>query len=404
MDRTTGTVALPAESGRVPSAGDASLESRPRRLSASASLTLDVVRFLAAVTVALGHISLPIFSTGLPPMMGAAAGAVGVFFVLSGFIIRYVTLSRASTLPVYLADRASRLYSVVLPALAFTVVADVLARVFHRAQWTTSAGDYLLRLFATATYTSEVWFKDLAPAWNEPFWSLSFEAFYYALYGLAFYLRGWRRIALLSAVALLAGPSILLLAPIWFLGTLLLDGYQKLRKSRRHSLWAVAAIVGCGVLASGVVKAIPHLERAAASAWVFHFNQRFVDWHMARVSTWYYETGIASAFALLAALLLFDTASLPPNSRSVRVMRYVADGTFPLYLFHVPMMYLIRALVPYNPSSRWQIALILAAVTLVCILLGGLCNQLKDLLRRFFHRAEAVPSAAPATGGRADSV
>lgn len=386
MDGNAGTVPLSSESGRAASAGDMGSTARPKRLSASASLILDIVRFLAAVTVALGHISLPMFSSGVPPMMGAAAGAVGVFFVLSGFIIRYVTLSRASSLPVYLADRASRLYSVVLPALAFTVVADVLARIFHRAEWTTTAGDYLLRLFATATYTSEVWFQDLAPAWNEPFWSLSFEAFYYVLYGAAFYLRGWRRIALLFAVALLAGPSILLLAPVWLLGTCLLDSYQELRKSRSRSLWSFATIVGCGILAAGVVRAVPHPERAAVSAWVFHFNQNFVGWGMPRVSTWYYETGILSAILLLAALLLFDTVDLPPNSRSVRLMRYVADGTFPLYLFHVPMMYLIRALVPYDPASRWQLALILVGVTVVCILLGSVCNRLKDLLRRLFHR------------------
>jgi len=243
-----------------------------------------------------------------------------------------------------------------------------------------------LRLFATATYTSEVWFQDLAPAWNEPFWSLSFEAFYYVLYGAAFYLRGWRRIALLFAVALLAGPSILLLAPVWLLGTCLLDSYQELRKSRSRSLWSFATIVGCGILAVGVVRAVPHPERAAVSAWVFRFNQNFVGWGMPRVSTWYYETGILSAILLLAALLLFDTVDLPPNSRSVRLMRYVADGTFPLYLFHVPMMYLIRALVPYDPASRWQLALILVGVTVVCILLGSVCNRLKALLRRLFHR------------------
>jgi peptidoglycan/LPS O-acetylase OafA/YrhL len=390
MDGNTGTLSLSTERRRNSALGGAGGLARPRRLSAAASLTLDVVRFLAAVTVALGHISLPIFSTGVRPMMGAAAGAVGVFFVLSGFIIRYVTLSRASNLAVYLADRASRLYSVVLPALGFTVFAELIAVLFHRAAWSTTAGDYVLRFFATATYMSETWFQDLAPAWNEPFWSLSFEAFYYVIYGVGFYLKGWKRIALLFAVALLAGPSILLLAPVWFLGSYLLDSYQRFRGSRRRSLWVVAAIVAGGALAAGLVRAIPQFKRAAVSAWIFHFNQKFVGWGMPRVSTWYYETGIVSAFVLLAALLLFDRVDLSPNSRSVRLMRYVADGTFPLYLFHVPMLYLVRALVPYDPGSRWQLAAILAGVTIVSILLGGVCNRLKDVLRRLFHRAEGV--------------
>lgn len=354
---------------------------RPQRLSPAASLILDIVRFLAAVTVAMGHFSQSIFSAGLPNLMSAAAAAVGVFFVLSGFIIRYVTLYREASISEYLADRASRLYSVVLPALGFTVVADLISRHLSAGGLTSSVGEYLLRVFASLSFMSETWFQDLTPFGNGPFWSLSFEAFYYVLYGVGFYLRGRKRIALLLAASLLAGPGILMLAPIWFLGSYLFDVYQDLLPSRGRSLRAVAGIVACAALALGAVAAIPHGDRVAAKAWAFHFNLQLIAWRFYKISTWYYESGVPAGLALLTLLLLFDRVKISMKSRAVRFMRYVADGTFPLYLFHFPMLLLIRAVVPYNPASRWQLAIVFLSVIVSSILLGGVCNGFKDILR-----------------------
>ena len=354
---------------------------RPRRLSPAASLILDVVRFLAAVTVAMGHFSQSIFSVGLPNLMPAAAASVGVFFVLSGFIIRYVTLYRESFLAEYLADRASRLYSVVLPALAFTVVADLVARHRDSGLLSVNAGEYVLRIFASAGFLSETWFQDLTPFGNGPFWSLSYEAFYYALYGVGFYLRGWKRIAWLFGVGMLAGPAVLMLAPIWFLGSSLFDVYQGLLPSRRRSLIGVGVLLAAATVAAGAVRAIPHSYRIAAKAWVFQFNLNLAAWKLWKVSTWYYEAGIPAALGLLLLLLLFDRIQIPMKSRSVRFMRYVADGTFPLYLFHFPMLLLLRAVVPYDHSSRWQLMSIFLGLIVISVLLGGLCNRFKDVLR-----------------------
>lgn len=91
-----------------------------QRLSPAASVVLDIVRFIAAVIVAIGHYTMPEFSAGLPSLMTAASGPVGVFFVLSGFVIRYITQYRSYSFSEYVVDRAPRLFSVVVPALCFT--------------------------------------------------------------------------------------------------------------------------------------------------------------------------------------------------------------------------------------------------------------------------------------------
>ena len=133
-------------------------------LGKAESLLLDVIRISAAALVAVGHITQPYFSTGWPDLTFLAEGFVAVFFVLSGFVIRYVTCRRRGTFESYSKDRASRIYSVVIPALLVTVIADSIARhvnpAFYLSNWGDSPSDprYLRkpssspRSYGTATY------------------------------------------------------------------------------------------------------------------------------------------------------------------------------------------------------------------------------------------------------------
>jgi len=97
-------------------------------LTTSESFALDIIRFVAAAVVAFGHLTQHFFSTGWMDLTFAARCAVAVFFLLSGFVIRYVTCRKQATLKHYLGDRASRIYSVALPALLFTLLADSISR------------------------------------------------------------------------------------------------------------------------------------------------------------------------------------------------------------------------------------------------------------------------------------
>jgi peptidoglycan/LPS O-acetylase OafA/YrhL len=56
--------------------------------------------------------------------------AVMVFFVLSGFVIAY-TSERESTATIFVASRIARLWSVLLPALLITAVADAIGVWFN---------------------------------------------------------------------------------------------------------------------------------------------------------------------------------------------------------------------------------------------------------------------------------
>ena len=62
----------------------------------NASVLLDILRFGAALAVALSHMPLHFVTAG--PIISERSGnlAVCVFFVLSGFVIRYVTVARGT--------------------------------------------------------------------------------------------------------------------------------------------------------------------------------------------------------------------------------------------------------------------------------------------------------------------
>ena len=81
------------------------------------SFYLDGLRFGAAFTVFLAHYSVQRISGGFFwPSFAYGHTAVLVFFVLSGFVIAWVTETRERSLEDYILSRAARLYSVIIPA------------------------------------------------------------------------------------------------------------------------------------------------------------------------------------------------------------------------------------------------------------------------------------------------
>lgn len=355
-----------------------------RRLPASSSLLLDVVRFGASVMVAVGHITQSHFSTGWPDMTTHAVESVGIFFVLSGFVIRYVTRIKYARLGEYWIDRASRIYSVVLPAVLFTVLADWIAlhanRAYYVGHWGVFMDHPAQRLVQNLLFTSQFWQRDTALFSNGPFWSLSYECLYYAIYGCAFYLRGPLRWLSVVGLIALGGAHIALLLPLWVLGCVLYEVYERLaagpRRGRIHLAFAAAAIAGV-LLWRPVVAGLFAVKQAMARAVLAHHHRPpNLHWMLD-----YYRVGIPTAFLMLWLLLAVDGLPVPVCARWPRLVRMLAEGTFPLYLVHFPLYVLIAAVVPYNHASMVAKLTMLLAAMAFGVLLAFPTNRLKDAMR-----------------------
>ena len=187
------------------------------------SAFLDLTRILAAVTVFLGHLSEPRFGGEMLSVFGHQRhSAVIVFFVLSGFVIAWAA-ARDGSVREYVINRATRIYSVALPALALTwAIDDFLIQYYpgtvhslyqHAAVWK------YLPIFLT--FSTDFWFLSEDAFSDIPYWSLCYEVWYYVVFGVLLFGRGAWRWAIAIICLLMMGPRLWLLWPVWLAGAFL---------------------------------------------------------------------------------------------------------------------------------------------------------------------------------------
>jgi peptidoglycan/LPS O-acetylase OafA/YrhL len=379
------------------------------KLSLGGSILLDVLRFGAACTVLLSHFGHAGFSAGFPDYTVAGHLAVAVFFVLSGFVIRYVTLTREASAQEYVIDRSSRIYSVVVPALVITVLCEIAARNIYRGDNTLLSAPFPwhalpFQIGANLIFQAQDWGYEINPLSNDVFWSLSFECLYYAIYGLLFYrVRG--RWPLCFLLLLIAGPSIALMFPVWLLGCLAFDTYRKFRKSRIGIYGS--SLVFAGMLGVLFAARVPIREFAMATdeahrtSWLSRlllqlphheiaFTHGRVPW-LARASTSFVGVGLVTAVFITWALLLLEGLNLGVSAQIAGWIRFVADSTFALYLLHLPLLILIVSALGKPVHGWWLSTLVLGLIILICVGLALPMDALKRNLRRRMEQLRMPP-------------
>ena len=63
-----------------------------RKFSTATSVLLDVLRLASAIAIAGAHLTQPYFSVGWPDLTNEGKPALVMLFLLSGLVIRYVTV------------------------------------------------------------------------------------------------------------------------------------------------------------------------------------------------------------------------------------------------------------------------------------------------------------------------
>ena len=333
------------------------------------SIYLDFARFAAAVVVVMGHMLQAGFDA--PPFFQlgwAAHEAVIVFFVISGLVIAHSTFDKQRGPEVYAASRISRLYIVIVPALILSIILGSFvtaegwnADAVWRTRWSAA------HVAATLLFLTESWGNPFYMPFNPPFWSLAYEAWYYILFALAVFGRGPIKWPLLLLGAFVAGPAILLLAPAWLAGVWLY---------RRGEAYRVPAPVPMALMtfAGMVLLKASQIDNAVLPL----LEARFGWWSSlgpARLAV----TDLVLAFLFTVHLLAVRNvewrAFRSTLERVERPVRWLAGGTFTLYLFHWPIVYFLSG-DPYaalhGPAAS---VAVLVGVTLLCVLIGQYLEQ-----------------------------
>ena len=307
------------------------------------SLYLELLRLLAATEVVLFHVG------GFPLLGGHRAvwnafghEAVVVFFVLSGFVIAFAAHTREHTAKAYAVSRLTRIYSVALPCLLFTVLFDRvgLALVPQLYAGLVTDGSALVRLVLGGLFLNESWALSAQMFSNTPYWSIAYEFWYYAVFAGLFYFRGWLRIALTGLVCLIAGYKILLLFPIWALG------WGVYRWTQRHHVNPALGLVL-------FVQPALVLYLDDSLSWTRHSG----EWLAAMIGHEHWRVGLSwSRYVLTDTLLgcsmaahFVGAAALSPWLERMlrpvaRPVKWLTARSFTLYLLHQPAMLLAGAL------------------------------------------------------------
>jgi peptidoglycan/LPS O-acetylase OafA/YrhL len=345
-------------------------------MPASLSLYLDLTRFLAAFAVLLFHLWPQWFPNFPLPWPGHAA--VVVFFVLSGYMIAHAAHQPGVVLRTYLQHRAARILSVAVPALLLSIVIAPLAgnaTIHSGGPMDLSPAAFWGRIVASLLFIGQSWNLTLAPPYNQPYWSLCYEVWYYVMYGAwLFAPRRWRLPALLLA-ALCAGPKILLLAPVWLLGVAVWHLRNRLPERAAFPFFFGFMLVAfllfwfdVGVL----------LRNRMGVQW----PQTIQYLHESALFPGDYLLGFAVAGNFLGAAAMAHR--LQPLFRFESPIRFAASYSFSIYLYHMPLAVLL-----WNGLGLRSPVLMASLLAVLLLVLGMMTERQLPLCRRVMRRALA---------------
>jgi len=337
------------------------------------SLCLDLIRFSAAMLVFIGHVSGQRFTGGLFWQLAQFMDeAVVIFFVLSGFVIAHVVNNIEQDPKTYAIARMSRLYSVALPAIVATTILDyfgkLIAPELYSMNWGYKGSVDIYAVLSSILFINQFWTLDIQMGSMLPYWSLSYEAAYYAIFGVFFFTKSRFKLVTISAMLLIAGPKIASMLPTWILGYF---AYYNFVLNRKLRLTNFSAIFLC--LMSVTLYLTYHhlyeirlLAKLVVPSWIDRptlFHHYFV--------------------AILFVVFLIGICNLPLLPQNYlhlakNPVRWIAGSTFTIYLFHLPVAQFLTTVVPWPPTdSRTQIILF-AGTLAVMFLLASVTERQKN--------------------------
>lgn len=186
-------------------------------------------------------------------------------------------------------------------------------------------------------------------------------------------------------IALIAGPRILVLLPLWLFGV------------GAHAL-----------MRRGVPRPLTGAVLCFAAPAIF-VGYEVLAWHGHRLLL--LDTTLRKPImqdylvsALFAVHLIGFCAISPFVGRSIerfeRVIRWAAGATFTIYLFHMPVAQFLTTIVPWPPSS-WQTRLVMFPGTIALMfVIAAVTERRKTWWRRMFSAILAPAPVPRAVGDR----
>lgn len=322
---------------------------------------LDALRGIAALVVVLHHLMVifydEIFGTFngwfldlLVLIQFQNKGAVLTFFVLSGYAIGLATRKRPPVTGPELRDYAQRRALRILPLYYFSLIWTFGLGLIYGLDRPSFSVETLIGNFfflQTSASAKGVWFEPFGE--NGPYWSLSYEFFYYLLLPPVLFVIGRKtssKQAFLVAIALLGAllglvvgmfmpipfTEFLTLWVVWILGYVAVDLRRGLASIMLLSApLVVFSLVSLGLASFGETSSsLPLMIEGCGIGFVFGLIALYPEW-----------TSFAPVSAFRRAL--------------IRLFANIGDGSYALYLLHFPLLLALHELLtaPFGNLTWW---------------------------------------------------
>jgi peptidoglycan/LPS O-acetylase OafA/YrhL len=306
---------------------------------------------------------------------GLGHEAVVFFFVLSGYVISFVSADKENNASEYIINRVVRIYSVALPALILTVVLYYIGNYVNP-----EAFDSLNKRLINpiTTIISAIFFVN--QSWigipifsNLPYWSLGYEVWYYVIFGVFIFMSGFKRIALVILCLIMMGPSVLLYLPIWLLGVFCYKAFQHIRtkKNVAYFLYLFSLFLIFFLCFGNTQKIINgYFHGLVGESFISMLNEPAEKFGAD------YLLGVAISMNIFSFAILGKNLVVF-NTKVGTVIKLLASYTFSTYLYHMPILFFISAILPFKNNPAVNIVSCLVLTPLIIVLLGNVTEKKK---------------------------
>lgn len=349
-------------------------------MTKESSIYLDLIRFLAAFIVMLSHFSFQRF-TGDSIILLHQFGQVGViiFFVMSGYVINFVAHTKENDIKTYFISRFSRLYSVVLPVLLLIPIFDFIGQNINLVMYDNYFRNdlYVIRMLSNLVFLQQIWFYGIGYLSNGPLWSLGYEFWYYVLFGLSLFISGYKKYFFIFIVALIIGPKILLLLPVWLFGVWIYNFHKnkELNQTISRILFLVSPFLFlyCFNFYNEINEYVYSILGNDIKS-KLGFSAGFI-------------TDYITAFFIGIHILSMKYININILNKTLwggeKVIKFFANSSFSLYLFHFPLLLFFGAILNHNPNSGIDIFILFSLTFTSCILLAQFTEKKKYVYKKY---------------------
>ncbi len=322
--------------------------------------------------------ALGIVGSDTPVFSRIAHLAVIVFFVISGYAVAS-SLYRHNDVTKFLSARFSRVYSIAIPALFFTLALDLMIGVKNIGYPDWQYHRWWAYIPLSLAFLGESWTMMHRPFSIIPYWSLAYEFWYYILIA-AFSVKNQKLRHLLCLLALLcAGPKILMLLPCWLVGVWLYKYRELNSRLRFHMNYPIAIVIFLVLMTlyvySGADLALQEFSQQLCNEGTLRSISNkcgYSQWFIA-------DYPVALLFAVISALVSFT------STYQKSWISKLAPHTFGVYLLHYPLLIAASTIFKPRHSIVFSIAII-ASVFATTVALSVLFDRSRPYLVKVFHQ------------------